>query len=74
MIYQIAYYSLLGKPVAIYFGMLAFIFMSATALVGYLNFTGRFVIPFKWHPRLAIATLSCAIIHIFLIMSAYYNY
>lgn len=74
MVYQFAYYSLLGRPVAVYFGMLAFLFMVATATVGYLNFRGKMIVPFKWHPRLAIATLSLAIIHIFLILSAYYNY
>ncbi len=74
MISQIAYYSFLGKPVAAYFGMITFLFLISTAIVGYLNFKGKFIIPFKWHPRLAGATITFALIHIFLILSAYYDY
>lgn len=74
MVYQFAYYSFLGRPVAAYFGMIAFLLLLFTATVGYLNFTGRYIIPFRWHPRLAAATIIFAIIHIFLILSAYFNY
>jgi hypothetical protein len=74
MIHQIAYHYFLGMPVAAYFGMITFLFLVSAAIVGYLNFRGKFIIPFKWHPRLAIGTLIFAIIHIFLVLSAYYNY
>jgi hypothetical protein len=74
MVYQFAYYPILGRPVAAYFGMAAFLFFIATAIVGYLNFKGKYIIPFRWHPRLAISAFIFAVIHIFLILSAYYNY
>lgn len=74
MIRDIAYTLVLGKPIVMYGGILTFLLLIFTATVGALNFKGLAVIPFKWHPRLAIATIVVAIIHAVLGLSAYFNF
>lgn len=74
MIRNIAYILILGKPLVMYGGILTFLLLLFTATVGALNFKGIAVIPFKWHPRLAIATIIIAIIHAIMGLSIYFNF
>lgn len=63
MFREISYFLILGRPLIMYTGILTLIAFLFTALVGILNRRGTQIIPFKWHPRLAIISLSLAIIH-----------
>lgn len=74
MVHNLAYTLFLGKPLIMYGGLLTFLLLLFTATVGALNFKGITIIPFKWHPRLAIATISVAIIHAILGLSIYFNF
>ena len=72
MITQIAYHSILGLPVVAYFGMITLLLLLSTATVGFLNFKMiTNAIPFKWHPRLAAATIIFAIVHAILALSVH---
>lgn len=74
MISQIAYRQIAGLPFVAYLGMFTLFFLLSTALVGFLNFRGNTAIPFKWHPRLAAATISLAIIHAIFALSIYLKF
>ncbi|MFA6454512.1 MAG: hypothetical protein WCV70_01490 [Patescibacteria group bacterium] len=74
MIHNIAYTLILGKPLIMYGGILTFSLLLFTATVGALNFKGIAVIPFKWHPRLAIATIIAALIHALFGLSIFFNF
>jgi cytochrome b561 len=74
MISRIAYYQIAGLPLVAYLGALTLFFLIFTALVGYLNFKGNTRIPFKWHPRLAAATIIFAIVHAIFALSAHLGF
>lgn len=74
MIHNIALTLFLGKPLVMYGGIFTFLLLLFTATVGALNFKGITVIPFKWHPRLAIITITVAIIHAILGLSILFNF
>jgi hypothetical protein len=74
MIQEIAFTLILGKPLIMYGGILTFLLMLFTATVGALNFKGIAVIPFRWHPRLAIITVTAAAIHAFFGLSVFFNF
>ena len=74
MIQSIAYTLFFGKPLVMYGGILTFLLMLSTATVGFLNFKGIHIIPFKWHPRLALTTIIVAIIHAAFGLSIYFNF
>lgn len=63
MINSFALATLLGFPLVMYGGIFTFLLLLFTAIVGILNFKQITVIPFKWHPRLAIITILAALIH-----------
>jgi len=74
MISAIALTLFLGKPLILYGGLLTFVLLLFTAVVGALNFKGIVVIPFKWHPRLAIITIIVAVIHGLMGLSLWFNF
>ncbi|MDO8668293.1 MAG: hypothetical protein Q7K35_04335 [bacterium] len=74
MIHNLAYTLILGKPLIMYGGILTFLLLLSTATVGALNFKGISVIPFKWHPRLAITTIIAAAIHAILGLSIFLKF
>jgi len=74
MIAQIAYIQILGKPLVMYGGIVTMLLMLFTATIAVLNSKGIKTIPFKWHPRLAIITITFALIHGIFAMSAYFNF
>jgi hypothetical protein len=74
MISQIAYSQIGGLPVVALFGIATLLLLLSTATIGFLNFRGDTRIPFRWHPRLAGATIVFAIIHVFFALSIYLRY
>ena len=74
MIFDLAYYLIFGKPLIMYMGILTYLCLLATATIGALNFRGITVVPFKWHPRFAAATVVLATIHAILGLSGYFNF
>ncbi|MCL4354138.1 hypothetical protein M1349_01555 [Patescibacteria group bacterium] len=74
MLATLAYYPILGFPLIFYLGILTYISFLFTASVGYFYFTGRPILPFKWHPRMAVISLILGLIHGALAASAYFNY
>ncbi len=64
MFTAIAYYPVLGKSLIFYLGILTLLSLLFTAYAGYSNFRGlRYAVPFSWHLKLAIITVSLAVIH-----------
>jgi cytochrome b561 len=63
MVQTLALTPFLGLPLVVYGGITTLLLMLFTATVGFLNFKGIHVIPFKWHPRLAVTTITVALIH-----------
>jgi len=74
MISQIAYTLIFGKPLIIYMGLLTFISFLFTATIGYLNFQGKHIIPFPWHPIMARISILIALMHGILGLSIYFNF
>ena len=74
MIHKIALIIFLGKPLVMYGGILTFTLLLATATIGALTFKGIYVIPFKWHPRLALITIIVAVLHGLLGLSIQFNF
>lgn len=63
MFQQIAYYPIFGLPLIMYGGILTLLCLLSTAIIGYLNKRGIFVISMKWHFRLSFITVLLALIH-----------
>ncbi len=74
MIHKFALTLFLGQPLVMYGGILTLLLLLFTATVGALNFKGITIVPFKWHPRLAIITIVVAIIHAILGLSIFLNF
>ena len=74
MITQIAYHTFFGLPVVAYLGMITFLLLLSTATIGFLNFKGNTKIPFRWHPRLAKATIALAVVHAIFALSAHLGF
>jgi hypothetical protein len=67
MISSIGHAVIFGLPIALYFGIITFICLSVTVVIGMLVLRGLYNIPFKWHMRMAGVTLFFLAIHITLI-------
>jgi len=63
MLSEISYYLIFGKPVILYLGVLTLLALLLTASIPVLNRKGVRVIPVKWHPYCAAATILLALIH-----------
>ncbi len=74
MVHNLALILFLDKPLVMYSGILTLLFLLFTATVGALNFKGITIIPFRWHPRLAITTIIVALFHAILGLSILYNF
>lgn len=74
MIHNLAFTLFFGLPLIMYGGFLALFFLIFTATVGALNFKGIRVIPFKWHPRLALIAIIVALVHAFFGLSFFFNF
>lgn len=74
MVAAFAYTLILGKPIVFYLGILTYLSFLFTATLGYFYFTGKPILPFKWHPRMAATSLILGLIHGALAASIYFNY
>ena len=74
MLTDIAYLSFLGLPLVAWTGILTLLLILFTATIGFLNYKGNHIIPFKWHLWIAALTIGIAFIHIIFILSAYLGY
>ena len=71
MLVHIAYFTILGKPLIMYLGILTLFSFLFTASIPILNQKGIHKIPFAWHARFAKISFALAIIHAILGISAY---
>jgi hypothetical protein len=74
MITELAYTLVLGKPLIMYGGVVTYLLMLLTALVPLMNRRGIHLIPFKYHPWLALFTVLAATGHMILGLSTYFNF
>jgi hypothetical protein len=74
VVQNIAYSLILGKPVIMYMGIFTYLSLLSTATIGYLNFKGKTTIPFRWHPRFAVLTITLATLHALMGLSVYFNF
>jgi hypothetical protein len=74
MIASLGYTLIFGKPLIMYLGILTYLCLISTAIIGYLSFKGITTIPFRWHPRLALAAIILATIHALFGLSIYFNF
>lgn len=74
MIATLAYTTILGKPLVFHLGILTYLAFLSTAILGYCFFIGKPILPFKWHPRLAVTALILGFIHGVMAASIYFNY
>jgi len=72
MLEFVTYYSIFGRPLILYLGILTLFSFLFTASIAIMNKRGINKIPFKWHPRMAIFSISLAIIHGILGILAYF--
>jgi hypothetical protein len=63
MIQKIAFFIIFGQPLIVYIGIITMICILFTATVGFLNYKGIKVIPFKWHLIFAVTTITLALAH-----------
>ncbi|MDD1689682.1 MAG: hypothetical protein LUQ66_03380 [Methanoregula sp.] len=63
---------ILGLPLAMVFGIVTFICLVTTAVLGILVLKGLYHIPFKWHMRMAAATIVFAVIHVVLVLLLFF--
>lgn len=74
MITGVAYFLIWGKPVIMYSGILAMIFLLITATVGFLLFKGKLNWPIKRHGLFAFLTIILVLIHAVLGLSVYFGW
>ena len=63
MLQEISYYLIFGKPLIMYLGILTLCGFLFTASIAVMNKKGIRIIPFAWHPRMAMIAICCAVIH-----------
>ncbi len=69
MLALLASATVFGLPLAIVLGIIAFLCMVITALLGVLVMKGRYNIPFAWHMRIAALTIILVIVHAVLVIA-----
>lgn len=73
MIHELALRLFFDKPLIMCIGIFTVIFIILTATIGFINYKGIKVIPIKWHPILAIITITIVFTHSFLGLSIFIN-
>ena len=63
MFQDITYFLIFGKPLIMYLGILTLLAFLFTASIAVMNLKGIRTIPFKWHPRCAVFSISLALVH-----------
>jgi len=74
MVSSLAFQLFLGKPLIMYGGILTFLSLLFTVTIGALNRRGITVIPFKWHPRMAVLTIVIGVIHALFGLSVFFKF
>lgn len=74
MIAQFAYSIYFGIPVVAYTGMITFLSLLTTAMLGYFSLHGKIQNGFKYHLFSTRMTIVLALIHAILASSAYLNF
>ena len=69
MLIELAYKEFLGLPLVGYLGIMTFLSLLFTFLIGFLNRRGVRIFPFSWHPRMAWISITLAILHGILALS-----
>ena len=72
MLSEISYFSILGKPLIMYLGILTLLCFSTTAMVPILKKHGYRKLSFKAHHRLAYTSLVLGVVHGVLGLSGYF--
>jgi len=72
MLENISYYLIFEKPLIMYLGILTLSSFLFTASIAILNKKGIDKIPFRWHPRMAIISITLALTHGFLAVMHYF--
>jgi len=63
MLQEISYFLIFGKPLIMYLGILTLFLFLFVASIAVMNKKGIRTIPFRWHPRMAVIAICCAVIH-----------
>jgi hypothetical protein len=63
MFQEISYFTIFGKPLIMYLGIVTLAGFLLTASIPILNKKGIRIIPFAWHPRCAALAICLGIIH-----------
>ena len=71
MLTDIAVYTIAGKPLMFYFGVLTLLSFTATATIPWLARKTAGKVKFAWHRRLAVVSFSLAFLHALLVMFVY---
>lgn len=69
MFENISYYTIFGKTVLFYTGVLALLFILATAAIPTIG--KKLGVPFAWHPKVARVAVTLAVIHGILALAVY---
>ncbi len=72
MLEDVTYYLIFGKPLIMYLGLMTLLSFSFTASIAIMDKRGLKIIPFRYHPKMAIFSLTLAIIHGTLGVLAYF--
>ena len=63
MLQEISYFMITGKPFIMYLGIITLLCFLFTAAISIMNKKGINKISFKWHPRMAMISITLAIFH-----------
>lgn len=75
MVHTLAYTLVFGKPLVMYMGIATlFLFLCAATIPLLTDVFQVHVVPFRWHPRIAITALVFGVLHGILGLSLYLNF
>lgn len=60
---EIGYYTVFGKPLIFYFGIITYLLFVLAALIAFSSKRGILKIPFVWHKRVAVVALLFGLVH-----------
>jgi len=73
MLVDIAYFSILGKPLIMYGGIASLLLLLLTAAAPKLSWKGKRLMPYRTHVRLAYVTVALVLFHGLLGLSLYFR-
>jgi len=74
MIQKMAFTLFLGRPMMMYVGILTFLLLIVSAVIGYLSFRGNTSNLIRWLMWLARLTIVVASIHAIFGLASYFNF